>query len=134
MPQIAYSHRDPETGQLVVGVRDMTPEEEAERLADEASQGAPVPQIISRRQCAAEMFARSLISSPEAIAMSTTGTPPTMVETMLAAMPEPMQTYARIDFGAPNYDRANPLLVALMSGTGADAEAIDQFFRDAASR
>lgn len=108
-----------------------TPDEVAEWATP---QEVPVPQVISRRQCAAEMFARSLISSSEAIAMSTTGTPPAMVETMLAALPEPEQTYARIDFGAPNYDRANPLLVALMSGTGADTEAIDQFFRDAASR
>ena len=93
-----------------------------------------VPAEISRRQCAAEMFARALISGPEAVAMTTTATPPGLVEAMLAALPEPEQTFARIDFGASVYARENPLLNALMIGTGASQADIDAFFVDAAVR
>lgn len=94
----------------------------------------PVPVAISRRQCAAEMFSRGLITGPEAVAMTTTATPPALVEAMLAALPEPEQTFARIDFGAANYLRENPLLNALMIGTGASLADIDAFFIAAAAR
>lgn len=93
-----------------------------------------VPAEISRRQCAAEMFARGLISGSEAVAMTTTATPPGLVEAMLAALPDPEQTFARIDFGAANYARENPLLNALMIGTGASQADIDTFFIAAAAR
>ncbi len=95
----------------------------------------PVPPTISRRQCAAEMFARGLITGPEAVAMTQNGTPPAMVETMLVGLPEPAQTFARIDFAATNYERTNALLEMLMlSVPGTTSEDIDQFFRDAALR
>ena len=93
-----------------------------------------VPAAISRRQCAAEMFARGLITGPEAVAMTATATPPALVEAMLAALPETEQTFARIDFGAGTYARGNPLLNALMTGTGADQAEIDGFFIAGASR
>ena len=43
------------------------------------------------------MFARGLVTGPEAIGMSTTAAPPAMVEAMLSALNEPEQTFARID-------------------------------------
>lgn len=94
---------------------------------------APVPATISRRQCAAEMLRRGMITGGEAIAMTATATPPKMVETVFAAMPEPAQTMARIDFAAAAYERPNSLLVSLMEGTGATMADIDEFFRSAAS-
>lgn len=92
------------------------------------------PRVINRRQCAAEMFSRALITGPEAVAMTATATPPAMVEAMIAALSEPAQTMARIDFAATSYERSNALLIALMTGTGADADDIDDFFRAAAAR
>lgn len=94
----------------------------------------PVPASITRRQCAIEMRARDLISSSEAIAMVTTATPPAFVETVIAALPEPDQTSARIDFAAGSYERSNPLLISLMISSGASSEDIDAFFRAAAQR
>lgn len=95
----------------------------------------PIPQTISRRQCAAEMFARGLVTGPEAIGMSTTAAPPAMVEAMLSALNEPEQTFARIDFSAANYERSNPLLVSLMLAVPGTTEAdIDDFFRAASAR
>lgn len=93
-----------------------------------------VPASISRRQCAAEMFSLGLISGTEAVAMTTTATPPAFVEAALSAMPDPDQTFARIDFGAATYMRSNPFLVSLMESTGATATDIDGFFIAAAAR
>jgi hypothetical protein len=115
---------------------DMTPEEvaaiEAEWAAN-ASLPAPIPPSISRRQCAREMFARQIISGPEMVAMTATGTPPAMVEAALAGLPEAEQWVARADFAAGTYERSNPLLVALMTATGASPADIDDFFRSAAA-
>ncbi|TPQ45586.1 hypothetical protein C2U72_26530, partial [Prosthecomicrobium hirschii] len=63
-----------------------------------------------------------------------TATPPALVEAMLAALPDPEQTFARIDFGASVYARGNALLNALMIGTGANQADIDAFFIEAAAR
>lgn len=95
----------------------------------------PIPQTISRRQCAAEMFDRGLITGPEAIGMSSAAMPPAMVEAMLSVLEEPDQTFARIDFSAANYERSNPLLVSLMLAVPGTTEAdIDDFFRAASAR
>lgn len=93
---------------------------------------APVPQSISRRQCARQMLIMGLISPAEAVEMAQKAAPPAIVGTMLAAMPEPHQSLARIDFAAGAYERGNPLLIAVMTGTGATSSDIDDFFRAAA--
>lgn len=104
-------------------------DDNAELVAFFASAHAPpVPASITRRQCARAMFMQGLITGPEALAMTQNGTPPALVETMLTAMPDDAEVLARIDFAADTYMRSNPLLVALMEGTGADAAAIDAFF------
>lgn len=95
---------------------------------------APVPGRITRRQCAKQMKAMGLIDGPEAVAMTTTGTPPSMVEAMILALPSDDQDDARIDFAADTYERENPLLVALMSAVpGTTSDDIDDFFRAAAA-
>lgn len=93
----------------------------------------PVPASITRRQCARAMFMQGLITGVEALAMTTSGTPPALVEAMLAALQDDAEILARIDFAADTYLRGNPLLVALMEGTGADSAAIDAFFIAAAA-
>lgn len=93
----------------------------------------PVPSVITRRQCARELFARSMITGTEAIAMTQTGTPPAVVQTVFDAMPEPDKTLAVIDFASDTYARDNPLLIAIMTATGADEAAIDDFFRAAST-
>jgi len=112
---------------------EMTPEEEAEFLATQPGIVVPVPGSITRRQCARAMFTQGLITGAEALAMTQNGTPPAMVETMLVAMADDLEMLARIDFAADTYLRSNPLLIALMEGTGADSTDIDAFFITAAA-
>lgn len=92
----------------------------------------PIPKI-TRRQCARALFAMEMITSAEAIAMSAWAEPPAMIETVFAAMPEPTQTNARIDFAADTYERSNPLLVSVMAAAGSTPAEIDDFFRAAAA-
>jgi hypothetical protein len=94
----------------------------------------PVPASITRRQCARELFIREMISGPEMVAMTATGTPPAMIEAVFAAMPEADQWIARADFAADTYERSNVLLNSLMTSTGATSADIDQFFREASTR
>jgi hypothetical protein len=95
---------------------------------------APMPKI-TRRQCARALFARTppMITGEEAIAMSAWAEPPAMIETVFAAMPEPDQTSARIDFASELYERSNPLLNAAMTAAGSTPAEIDAFFRAAAA-
>lgn len=95
---------------------------------------APPPNTISRRQCAAELFAEGTISAEEAIAMTATATPPAAVEAVLATIPEPDQTFARLEFAAANYDRTNALVGAVMTALGKSDEDRDAFFRASATR
>jgi hypothetical protein len=88
---------------------------------------------ITRRQCARALFAQGMISSAEAIAMSAWAEPPAMIETIFAAMSEPAQTNARIDFSADTYERSNPLLVSVMDAAGSTPAEIDDFFRAASA-
>lgn len=94
----------------------------------------PVPAIITRRQCAIELHARALISDAETLAMVTAGTPPAVVDALIAQMPAADRLRAQIDFAADKYERTNPLLSALMAAQGASASDIDAFFRAAAAR
>lgn len=95
---------------------------------------APVPASISRRQCARELFERDMITGEEMLAMTATATPPALVEAALAAMPGRDQWIARADFAADVYMRDNALLSGMMAAIGADAAAVDDFFRAAAGR
>lgn len=96
---------------------------------------APVPASITRRQCAREMFERNLASGPEMVAMARNGTPPSIVVDLLSGIePEADRFRAEADFAADLYERSNPLLIALMTATGATSAQIDDFFRAAATR
>jgi hypothetical protein len=92
---------------------------------------ADVPAAITRRQCARAMLGRALISGPEALAMTKSGDPPAMVQTLIDSLPSEQQTVALIDFAADTYLRSNVLLVALMTATGANSADIDAFFIEA---
>jgi hypothetical protein len=104
-------------------------EAEALRLASIV----PVPQTITRRQCARELFIRQMITGDEMVAMTTTGTPPASIEDMFALMPDNEQWIARSDFAADTYLRDNPLLVFIMTASGSTSADIDDFFREAAA-
>jgi hypothetical protein len=113
---------------------EMTPEEETEFLASlPGPSDAPVPASITRRQCARQMLAMGLITGAEALAMTKTGDPPAMVAGAFALMTPEDAVLAEIDFAADTYLRSNPLLISLMTATGANSAAIDQFFRDASA-
>ncbi|CAB4158536.1 hypothetical protein UFOVP706_15 [uncultured Caudovirales phage] len=94
----------------------------------------PLPiRPITRRQCARALFAQGMITGEEAIAMSAWAEPPAKIETIFAALPEPEQTNARIDFAAATYERSNFLLNAIMAASGSTSVEIDDFFRAAAA-
>lgn len=95
---------------------------------DEPVISLPVPESITRRQCAKQLLALGMISSDEAIAMTRNGTPPAMVQAYLDNMQEPDRTSATIDFAADTYLRSNPLLLALMSANGMTEQQVDEYF------
>ena len=111
---------------------EMTPEEEAEFLSTLPPDVIPVPQSITRRQCAKRLLAMGMISGEEALAMTRTGTPPAMIAASFAQLSPDDAVLAEIDFAADTYMRSNPLLINLMEATGASEREIDDFFREAA--
>lgn len=92
----------------------------------------PVPASITRRQCARQMLFMNSINPDEALEMTRSGIPPSMVQGMINLLPAEQQPLALIDFAADTYLRNNPLLNAMMQSTGASTEDIDNFFRAAA--
>jgi hypothetical protein len=94
----------------------------------------PVPQSITRRQCAIELRERTLITPQEALDMTKYGEVPAMVATLLQPMTESDRINAETDFAADTYERSNPLLIQIMTASGASEEDIDDFFRSAAER
>jgi hypothetical protein len=94
----------------------------------------PVPQSITRRQCAIELRERQLITPLEALNMTKTATPPAMIQALFDQMEETDRIIAETDFAADNYLRTNPLLNQIMTQSGATEEDIDNFFRQAAER
>ena len=94
----------------------------------------PVPQSITRRQCAIELRERTLITPQEALAMTKYGDVPAMVVTYFNTMSNTDIIKAETDFAADTYLRTNPLLVQIMTASGANTQQIDDFFRSAATR
>lgn len=94
----------------------------------------PVPQSITRRQCAIELRERQLITPLEALNMTKTATPPAMIQALFDQMSETDKIIAETDFAADTYLRTNPLLVQIMTASGATKEEIDDFFRQAVTR
>lgn len=101
---------------------------------DAAAAIPPVPDQITRRQCALQLLAMGQITDVEALAMTRDGTPPAAIQAYISALPSPSdRTLALIDFAAMNYERSNPLLGAILSANGATSEEGDQFFIAAAA-
>ena len=94
----------------------------------------PVPQSITRRQCAIELRERTLITPLEALNMTKTAAPPAMIQSIFDAMTENNRILAETDFAADTYERSNQLLVQVMTSSGATEEEIDDFFRSASTR
>ena len=82
------------------------------------------PASITRRQCAAELFGRDMITSAEAVAMVATATPPAAIEAALTALAEPEQTMARIDFAATEGGLTVEAHVETTDRTGVEMEAL----------
>jgi len=91
----------------------------------------PVPEVITRRQCALQLLAMGLINGPAAVEMVRNGTPPSLIDDYFATLPESTRYLAQIDFAAQTYARSNPLLEMLAASQGLQ---IDNFFREAAKR
>jgi hypothetical protein len=93
-----------------------------------------VPEIITRRQCALQLYAMQTITAQEALAMTKAGDVPAAVAAIFdaqvtnGAMTAAQRILAEIDFAAANYYRSNPL----MSMMGLTPEQLDEFFIAAA--
>lgn len=94
----------------------------------------PVPQSITRRQCAIELRERTLITPQEALAMTKYGDVPLMISNYFQSMSNTDIIKAETDFAADTYLRSNPLLIQVMTASGANTQQIDDFFRSAATR
>jgi hypothetical protein len=95
-----------------------------------------VPASITRRQCALELNAQSLITLQEALDMVRTAAVPKAIAAIFDSLvadgswTDEQRILAEIDFAADNYYRSNSLL-SLM---GLTDEQIDQFFIAAKQR
>lgn len=93
-----------------------------------------IPNSITRRQCAVELRERGMITPQEALDMTRTGIPPAMVQAIFDSMSTEDAIIAETDFAADTYLRTNPLLIQVMTATGATTEDIDNFFLSAFAR
>ena len=91
----------------------------------------PVPQEITRRQCALQLLSMGLINGPDAVEMVRNGTPPQYVKDYFVTLPEADRYVVEIDFAAQTYLRSNPLLALI---GGALQIELDNFFREASKR
>lgn len=96
----------------------------------------PVPEFITRRQCALELHARQIVTLEEALAMTKTAEVPAAIAQVFDAavtngqMTAEQRMLAEIDFAAINYYRANSLLGFM----GLTDPQIDEFFIAAGQR
>ena len=68
----------------------------------------PVPQSITRRQCAIELRERSFITPLEALNMTKIADPPATIQSIFDLMTENDRIIAETDFAADTYLRTNP--------------------------
>lgn len=107
---------------------------EADASPPQTEETEYVPQSITRRQCAIELRERNLITAQEALDMTRTGIPPAMVQQIFNTLPPNDKIIAETDFAADTYLRSNPLLIQIMTATGASDQDIDDFFISAEKR
>ncbi len=91
----------------------------------------PVPQTITRRQCALALLEAGLINGPEAVEMVQSGKPPQYIVDYFETLPESVKYIAYIDFAATTYARNNPLLDMIGAAREID---LDNFFITAAAK
>lgn len=100
------------------------------RTPDPATLPPPVPEMITRRQCALQLLATQYITPTEALAMTKSAEVPAAISAIFdqavgnGAMTADQRILAEIDFAAVNYYRSNSLLNFM----GLTEEQIDQFF------
>jgi hypothetical protein len=106
------------------------------RTVDPATLPPPVPESVTRRQAALELYALQYITLQEALYMVKTAGVPLAIAAIFDTLVSDgswtveQRTLAEIDFAADNYYRDNSLL-ALM---GLTSGQIDQFFISASTR
>jgi hypothetical protein len=100
------------------------------RTVDPATLPPPVPESISRRQCALQLLAMSVITAQEALDMTKTAAVPVTIASIFDAQvtngtwTTEQRILAEIDFAATNYYRSNSLLPLM----GLSEQEIDGFF------
>jgi len=101
----------------------------AQVTAWQAAQALIPPASVSRRQFFQAAAQQGLITQAEALALFATGTIPPEVATAIGMLPVAGQFAAQmLAVGALNYDRANPMLIALCTAIGQTSAQIDALF------
>lgn len=89
---------------------------------------------LTRRQLFIALHRLGLITASEAVAAAATGTVPSALEPMFAALPEPEQTDARVTFAAFQMAyRLDPLTAMISAAAGKTEEEIDAIWTGFAS-
>lgn len=92
------------------------------------------PSTITRRQLLLALMGAGIITSEEALAAAKTGDVPTAIADMFNTLSEPERTAAYITWASMSVaERSNPLVAMLAASQDMDDEAVDAFFRTAAS-
>lgn len=91
----------------------------------------PVPQTITRRQCALQLLEDGLINGPEAVEMVQIGKPPQYIVDYFETLPENVKYIAYVNFAADSYSRTNEILMTVGAARQID---LDEFFRKAAKK
>lgn len=85
--------------------------------------------VLTRRQVIIGMALEGLITHADGVALAATGVAPPAVEAMLAAMPEPNQTAARITLASFTVAyRLDPMVALFQAAGGLTDEQMDAFF------
>jgi hypothetical protein len=93
---------------------------------------ANVPDSITRRQCALQLFAMGLITAEEAKQMTKDGTAPAAIQVVFETLNSEKKILAEIDFAAANYYHNNALIPSIMMAQNMTETDVDQFFITAA--
>lgn len=100
------------------------------RKPDPATLPPPIPESITRRQCALQLLAMQIVTPEEALAMTKNADLPAAISAIFdqsvadGAMTADQRILGEIDFAATNYYRSNSLLLLM----GLTSEQIDEFF------
>ena len=113
--------------------RDLTPDEEAAFLAEQAASRV-VPRSITFRQFYQQLYVLSIITDVELLAAVKSNDMPAALEALVDALPVEQQLDAKVlIYGGTSILRDHPITQAIMTAFGWDTPQGDEFFIAAAA-